>query len=83
MKRITNAIINLMLISILFSSCKKETYKTTERVCVKSHFEEQEYETGGLMVSKSLLTTNRKEKRLIEICDSFRIDTIYKSRYIF
>lgn len=72
-----------MLVVILFSSCKKEQYKTTERVCIESHFEEQEYETGGLMVSKSLSTSNRKEKRLVEICDSFRIDTIYKSHYVF
>ena len=80
----TAAIIGYIVLAVvLFSSCKKEYYKSTVEVCLKSHFIEEEYQTGGLSVQKSTMTANRTKTRIVEICDTSRIDTVVCCRYVF
>lgn len=60
-------------------SCTSESYNTTQKTCVKGHY--RVYETGGVSTAKSTMTANRLDS--IFVCDSFRVDTVTRVRFIF
>lgn len=73
----------ILLCAVFTISCKQETYKTTEQICVRGHYEKRAYETGGRSVSTMSGTSNRIDTMRVWVCDEYKTDTVECVRWVF